>query len=273
LRRAVDNVSGNREAFLLVRNRVFTCIERNTFDDLGALIAIVDDRNVLVLSKLNRILVFHTNGYRCLRLDLVSVLQDSDVEEAGEGNLLGRGRKLLSRIVEVLLELRRSFRDLPNIKLCAVRDACRLIVGNRYGVGFPRCRNIVLADLRIGNVNAEHFTGIHGYNKRLVAEERSEPDKAPIACAKHRVVDCIDLPLGQIGAVLNLQVVLFLYRANRRFGLGLPHPNKIWIREAYGIDFPHEFACDIADFNVTVCNGVVARIFCGRRLRLAVGDA
>ena len=120
----------DREAILFPGDAVQRILHGYPFNDLRAIVCKVHNIHLIGVRilQIQRLIIFHDNRHRRLRLNLFPVLHDPDIKEACEKHLAVSRAELIHGLIQIVVKLLRSFLNLTNREFRSLRDTGALVI-------------------------------------------------------------------------------------------------------------------------------------------------
>ena len=146
-------------------------------------------------------------------------------------------------------------------ELSVLRDLSLVIISHRDFPGVAPGIDHCLFDLRIGHMDRENFSVLHGDGQRLFTYKRLHTDQSPISGFHRLRIDLRDLLFRQLRAVFTFQPAALLNLTDCGFVLNLADIHKLRAAEFHRSNICHEFPRRFADFHISQCE---------RRVRIGI---
>ena len=235
-------------------------------DESGSRIREVDDLQVFLRG------VGQGDAHRDLRGGLhgLAAGDNVNVEESGEGDVLRLDLEPPGRLRQILLVMGRALQHLADPELRAVGNLRVASVGHRDVVGAAVGGQNLLGNLRVADGDLVFLAALGGEGQRLLVFKGLLADQGPVSRLRSGGVDPVDLGVGELGAVLRLQVVLPLEPRDGGVALDFSDPDQVRAAELHRLHILDEFLRLLADFDAVQCQCV---LFQGLALCIFISDA
>ena len=136
-------------------------------------------------------------------------------------------------------------------ELSVLRDLSLVIISHRDFPGVAPGIDHCLFDLRIGHMDRENFSVLHGDGQRLFTYKRLHTDQSPISGFHRLHINLRNLLFRQLRAVLALQPTAVLNLTNCGLVLNLTYIHQFRTAELHRSHICHELSRCLTDFHIT----------------------